>query len=239
MIIYPAIDIKDGQVVRLLQGDFSQVTEYADDPSLIAKTWEKKGAEWLHIVDLDGAKTGAMLNQNSIYKIVESISIPIQVGGGIRDLEQVRELIDGGVSRVILGTQVLEDENFLPNCLSEWKDKIAVSLDCSNGFVAQRGWTKTSDVKAVDLVKKLEDQGLKCLIFTDIARDGMLTGPNFEALEEMCAATNIPIIASGGVSSIDDIKRLAALKDKGVVGAITGKALYEGKVNLKEALKIC
>ena len=239
MIIYPAIDIKDANVVRLLQGDFSQVTEYADDPTLIAKTWVKKGAEWLHLVDLDGAKTGEMLNQKTIFKIVNSVDIPVQVGGGIRSMETVDELIEAGLSRVILGTKVLEDDKFLSECLSKYADKVAVSLDCNNGMIATKGWTNTTDVKATDFVKKLEEQGLQCLIYTDIARDGMLTGPNYEALEEMCDTTSIPIIASGGVSSLDDIKKLKTLESKGVAGAISGKALYEGKLSLREALEVC
>ncbi len=239
MIIFPAIDIKNGNVVRLLQGKFDEVTEYASDPLGMAKTFEAKGAQWIHIVDLDGAKTGAMQNKDIILKIAQEISIPIEVGGGIRTEEDIDDLINGGVKRVILGTKIIEDISFLSKMIEKWGDKIAVSLDCSNGYIAERGWVNTTDIKATELVSDLEKRGLKCLVFTDIARDGMLTGPNFESLEELCNLTNIDIIASGGVSNIEDIKQLKALEEKGVIGAITGKAIYEGKLDLKEALSLC
>jgi len=239
MIIFPAIDIKEGNVVRLVQGNFDEVTEYSGAPAATAKLWEEKGAQWIHVVDLDGAKTGKMQNKDTILNIAKSVEIPIQAGGGIRTEEDIRELIEGGVARVILGTKVIEDRAFLKRILERWKDKIAVSLDCSNGMVAQRGWTSTSNLKAVDFVKDLEALGLSCLIYTDIARDGMLGGPNFEGLAELAEETNIPIIASGGISNIDDIKKLLAFEGKGVIGAITGRAIYEGKLDLKEALKLC
>lgn len=239
MIIFPAIDIKGGNVVRLSQGNFDEVTEYSGSPVATAKLWEDKGAQWLHVVDLDGAKTGEMQNTDKILELAQSINIPVQTGGGIRTEEDIQKLLTGGIARVILGTRVIEDRSFLKKILDQWSDKIAVSLDCSNGMVAQRGWTSTSNVKATDFVKELEALGLSCLIYTDIARDGMLSGPNFEGLEEMAACTNIPIIASGGISNIEDIKKLIALEDKGIVGAITGRAIYEGKLDLKEALNLC
>jgi len=239
MIIFPAVDIKDGKVVRLSQGKFDEITEYSGDPVAMARLWEGKGAQWLHVVDLDGAKTGEMLNCEIILNIAQSVSIPIQIGGGIRKKEDIQKLLEGGVTRVILGTKIIEDRVFLKEIIDEWKDKIAVSLDCSDGIVAQRGWTSTSNIKAIDFVKDLEKLGLSCLIYTDIARDGMLTGPNFEGLIELAAATNIPIIASGGISDIEDIKKLLAIQDKGIIGAITGRAIYEGKLDLKETLKLC
>jgi phosphoribosylformimino-5-aminoimidazole carboxamide ribotide isomerase len=205
----------------------------------MARIWEQKGAQWLHIVDLDGAKTGEMQNLEIILNIARSVSIPIQIGGGIRKKEDIQKLLEGGVSRVILGTKIIEDRAFLKEIIDQWDDKIAVSLDCSNGFLAQRGWTSTSNIKAVDFVHDLETLGLSCLIYTDIARDGMLTGPNFEGLIELTAATSIPVIASGGISDIEDIKKLLAIQDKGIFGAITGRALYEGKLDLKEALELC
>ena len=238
MIIFPAIDIKDGKVVRLSQGKFDEITEYSGDPIVMARLWEKKGAQWLHVVDLDGAKTGEMQNLKIILNIVQSVSIPIQVGGGIRKKEDIKKLLEGGVSRMILGTKIIEDRIFLKEIIDQWKDKIAVSLDCSNGMIAQRGWTSTSNIKAIDFVKELEDLGLSCLIYTDIARDGMLTGPNFEDLTELAAVTNIPIIASGGISDIEDINKLLAIQDKGIIGAITGRAIYEGKLDLKEAIAL-
>jgi phosphoribosylformimino-5-aminoimidazole carboxamide ribotide isomerase len=239
MIIFPAIDIKEGNVVRLVQGHFDEVTEYSGAPVAIAKLWEDKGAQWIHVVDLDGAKTGEMQNRDTILEIANAVNIPIQTGGGIRTEEDILRLIEGGVARVILGTKVIEDRGFLKRVIDRWKDKIAVSLDCSMGMVAQRGWTSTTNLKAVDFVKDLEMYGVSCLIYTDIARDGMLTGPDLEGIKALAERTSIPIIASGGISSIDDIKKLCALKDKGIIGAITGRAIYEGKLDIKEALKIC
>ncbi len=239
MIIFPAIDIKEGNVVRLAQGKFDEVTEYSGTPAAMAKLWESKGAQWLHVVDLDGAKTGEMQNVETILHIAQAVNIPIQIGGGIRTEEDIRKLLEGGIARVILGTKVIEDCSFLKKIIDQWGSKIAVSLDCSNSMVAQRGWTSTSNLKATDFAKDLEAFGLSCLIYTDIARDGMLSGPNFEGLEELAGTTNIPIIASGGISDIEDIKKLLAVEDKGVIGAITGRAIYEGKLDLKEALKLC
>ena len=238
MIIYPAIDIQDRKVVRLKQGRFDDVTEYSSDPVEMAKHWAELGAQWLHVVDLDGAKTGEMKNLDIIHGSVEALNIPVQMGGGVRSLEAIESLVDSGVSRVILGTRIVEDRDFLKEALSRWSDKIAVSLDCSNGFVAQRGWTTTSEVKATDLAKELETMGLTCLIYTNIACDGMLTGPDIDGLKELLSVANIPLIASGGVSCIDDIKVLSELTGDGLLGAITGRAIYEGKLDFKEALEV-
>ncbi|MBF0478148.1 MAG: 1-(5-phosphoribosyl)-5-[(5-phosphoribosylamino)methylideneamino]imidazole-4-carboxamide isomerase [Candidatus Omnitrophica bacterium] len=236
MIIFPAIDIKDGKVVRLVQGKFDQVTEYGRDPVVMARFWETEGAEWLHIVDLDGAKDGVIRNKNIILQIARTVKIPIEMGGGIRTKEDIKSLIDGGVSRVILGTKVIQDLNFLKEIVGIWGDKIAVSLDCHNGMVAQHGWVSTSDVKATVFAKELEQIGVKWIIFTDIARDGMMTGPNMAALEAIAESVqHVNIIASGGVSSLEDLKQIKTLELKGVVGAITGKAIYEGKIDLKKA----
>jgi len=239
MIIFPAIDIKEGKVVRLAQGKFDEVTEYSGDPVAMARLWEKKGARWLHVVDLDGAKVGEMQNLDIVLNIVQSVSIPVQVGGGIRKKEDIQKLLNGGVARVILGTKIIEDRTFLKEIIDQWSTKIAISLDCSNGMLAQRGWTSTSNIKAIDFAKDLENLGLSCLIYTDIARDGMLAGPNFEGLTKLAEAISIPIIASGGISNIEDIKKLLALQDNGIIGAITGRAIYEGKLDLKEALELC
>jgi phosphoribosylformimino-5-aminoimidazole carboxamide ribotide isomerase len=180
-----------------------------------------------------------MQNMETILKIAASVKIPIQTGGGIRTEEDIKRLLEGGVARVILGTKVIEDRMFLKKVIDRWKEKIAVSLDCSNGMVAQRGWTSHTNIKATDFVKDLQALGLTCLIYTDIARDGMLNGPNLAGLEELADITNIPIIASGGISDIEDIKKLLTLEDKGIIGAIIGRALYEGKLDLKEALALC
>jgi len=239
MIILPAIDIKDGKVVRLLQGRFDEVTEYSNDPVAMAQHWESQGAEWLHVVDLNGAFEGKLKNLEIIKKIAKGIKIPIQVGGGIRRNEDILELLTSGVKRVTLGTKVVEDKKFLIGALSLGKDKIAVSLDCSKGMVAQRGWTTISNKKATDFAKELEECGLRCLIYTDIARDGMMTGPNFTGLKEILQAVKIPVIASGGVSNLEDIRKLLELEPAGVVGTIIGKAIYEEKIDLKEALLLC
>lgn len=239
MILFPAIDIQNGKVVRLIQGKFDQVTEYSHDPVSVAKQWEAQGAQWLHVVDLDGAKSGEIKNKDIILKVARSVKIPVQMGGGIRTKEEIAMLIEGGIARVVLGTKAIEDTTFLVDILGSWNEKIAVSLDCSGGFVAQHGWTMTSQIKATDLAKELELLGLKYLIYTDIARDGMLSGPNYEGLKALLDATRIPVIASGGIANLDDIIRLKSLESRGVIGAITGKAIYEGKLDLKKALALC
>ncbi|MBF0384681.1 MAG: 1-(5-phosphoribosyl)-5-[(5-phosphoribosylamino)methylideneamino]imidazole-4-carboxamide isomerase [Candidatus Omnitrophica bacterium] len=239
MLIIPAIDIREGKVVRLRQGDFNRVTEYFSDPVIVAKKWQDKGAQLIHVVDLDGAKAGKMQNISLILAIIKSLKIPVQVGGGIREQEEIKTLLDGGAKRVILGTKAVEDKEFLKVVLSKWKDKIAVSVDCSNGFVSERGWTETSSIKGIDFVKDLEKLGVKCIIYTDISRDGMLGGPNYTALKELLKTSKINIIASGGVSDINDIKKFLKIKKKNLLGVITGRAIYEGKLDLKEALKLC
>jgi phosphoribosylformimino-5-aminoimidazole carboxamide ribotide isomerase len=252
MIIFPAIDIKGGKVVRLEQGRFDKVTAYSSDPVQMAQKWKTHGAQWLHVVDLDGAQTGQLQSLETIKRIKREVAVSVQVGGGIRNLPVLNTLLDkeenpdtGGVDRVVLGTRaVIEDEknkDAFKKILIEWGEKIAVSIDCKNGFIAQRGWQEVTQVKGVDLVKRLALMGVKRLIYTDIARDGTLTGPNFAGLEEILKAVKIPVIASGGISSIEDIKKLIALaqKYKNLEGAITGKAIYEGKLDLKEAIKLC
>ncbi len=240
MIVFPAIDIKDGKVVRLAQGKFDYMTQYSDDPVTMAQKWASLGAEWLHVVDLDGAQTGEMKNFNIITKIVKSVKIPVQVGGGVRKETLVDDLINvAKVRRVVLGTKAVEDRAFLKNVLARHRDHVAVSLDCSNGFVTDRGWTEKTSIKAVDLVKELHPLGLRCLIYTDIACDGMLSGPNYPAIEEMLVVAKIPLIASGGIASIDDIRKLKALTPKGLIGVITGKAIYEGKLDFKQAVLLC
>jgi len=237
MILIPAIDIKDGQVVRLYQGDFAKQTGYDPYPLMAAKRWLDSGASWLHLVDLDGAKNGVMANKEHIIYIAEKIGIPVQVGGGIRDLQTVDDLIKAGVERVILGTRAIEDKKFLKNMLALHGDKVCVSLDCSNGFVTHHGWVSVTDIKATNLALELEAMGLKWLVYTDIARDGALKGPNFEQLQIMLnTVKSMNIIASGGISSLEDVQKLSLMK--GVAAAITGKAIYEGKLDFKEALKI-
>ncbi len=239
MILFPAIDIQQGKVVRLLQGKFDEVTEYAADPLVMARQWVSRGAQWLHVVDLDGAKEGKIQSWQSIRNIIKNIDVPIQMGGGIRTQEDIERLMDVGVKRVVVGTKVIEDRSFLKGILSRWPENIAVSLDCSNGLVAQRGWTSVTELRGIDFAKELQDLGLKYIIYTDIARDGMLTGPNFESIQEILDAVDISFIASGGISKLEDIKKLCILESQGLIGAITGKAIYEGTLNLEEALKVC
>ena len=239
MIIFPAIDIKNGKVVRLLQGKFDQVTEYSNDPVEMAKQWEGQGAEWLHVVDLDGALEGQPKNLNIIKNVAKSVKIPIQVGGGIREIENINALLNAQIARVVLGTRVVSDEQFLKNAITVGKEKIAVSLDCSKGMVAQRGWTEVSNIKAIEFAQQLVQSGLKYLIYTDIARDGMLTGPNIEELKSLLKTVKTNIIASGGVADMNDLKKLKSLEKDGLIGVITGKAIYEGKLDLKKAIALC
>ncbi len=239
MILYPAIDIQHQKVVRLKQGLFTESTEYSENPLSVARQWQDAGASWLHVIDLDGAQTGRIQNFETIALLAEQLDIPVQCGGGIRTRDDIAALMQAGVQRVILGTKIIEDLNFLKDLLRQWPDQIAVSLDCDQGRLTTRGWTKVTDIQAKDFAKELEDIGLSCLIYTDIKRDGMLTGPNYEALEELLAAINIPVIASGGIKDIQDIQKLKNLEGRGLAGAITGKAIYEGTLNLKEAIRIC
>ncbi|MBF0484987.1 MAG: 1-(5-phosphoribosyl)-5-[(5-phosphoribosylamino)methylideneamino]imidazole-4-carboxamide isomerase [Candidatus Omnitrophica bacterium] len=238
MLIIPAIDIKEGKVVRLFKGQFDKVTEYGSDPLETAMYWQALGAPYLHVVDLDGAKTGERANRDVIKRMAKELEIPLETGGGIRSLEAVRELLDAGIDRVILGTRAVEDKKFLSKALETWGSSIAVSLDCSNGFVAQRGWVETSQVKGKDFAQELARMGLKYIIYTDIARDGTLSGVNMQGLKEMLDIPDVNIIASGGVKNLDDIKALLALKNECLLGVITGKAIYEGTLNLEEALKL-
>ncbi|MBF0122046.1 MAG: 1-(5-phosphoribosyl)-5-[(5-phosphoribosylamino)methylideneamino]imidazole-4-carboxamide isomerase [Candidatus Omnitrophica bacterium] len=239
MIILPAIDIMHGKVVRLFKGQFDQITEYGSDPVEMARHWEALGAKYLHVVDLDGAETGERRNSAVIKRIAREIKIPIETGGGIRTRDVLDEYLDNGVSRVVLGTRVVEDRDFLGSVLKSWKDRIAVSLDCKEGFVAQRGWVETSTVKGIDLANDLAAMGLAYIIYTDIARDGALSGPNMDGLQEMLKLTGVKIIASGGIKDIADIKALLALNSPNLYGAITGRAIYEGKLDFQEALKLC
>lgn len=233
MLILPAIDLQDGRCVRLMQGDFAQVTQFSDDPAAVARRWQAEGAEWLHVVDLDGARHGTPQNRESIRQIREAVAIPIEVGGGLRALKDVAALLDLGIERVILGTAALKDRAFLRACLERWGERIAIGLDARNGLVATDGWLETSTVPALTLAQELAAEGVARLIATDTQRDGALSGPNLDALAALLAVVKRPIIASGGVASLDDLQQLAAL---GVEGAIIGRALYTGAVRLPEAL---
>ena len=239
MIVIPAIDLKDGKVVRLSQGKFNEVTIYSENPVETAKHWQAAGAKLLHVVDLDGAEHGEMKNFSFIEKIMKTVEVPVQVGGGIRTRADIEKLFAAGAARVILGTKVIEDRNFFKEILAQWQDKIVVSLDCSRGIVTQKGWTAVSKLKGTDFAKELQRLGLKQIIYTDVARDGMLMGPNMNAIREILQAVQIPVIASGGVSQLDDIINLKTLSSSGLCGVIVGKALYERRLYLKDAIDIC
>lgn len=233
MILFPAIDIRNGKCVRLIQGDYDQEIIYGDSPTEMALLWEKQGAEYIHIVDLDGAKTGDSANRVAIEEVAKAVSIPIQVGGGIRSMEIIDGHIQSGVSRVIIGTAAITNRPFLEQAVAKYGDKIAVSIDARNGYVATDGWTETTDTKAIDLLKDLEKIGVKTIVYTDIFKDGMMQGPNFEELAMVDEASPIDVIASGGVSTEEDIEKLQAMN---LYGAIIGKALYEGNLSLEALL---
>ncbi|HPW99236.1 MAG TPA: 1-(5-phosphoribosyl)-5-[(5-phosphoribosylamino)methylideneamino]imidazole-4-carboxamide isomerase [Sedimentibacter sp.] len=235
MILLPAIDIKDNKCVRLTQGKFDKLVVYSDDPGEMAKKWESMGAEYLHVVDLDGAKNEGFQNRRSIEKIAKSISIPMQAGGGIRSEERVKDLINIGVDRVIVGTMAIENRELLTKLVKNYKDHIAVSIDALKGKVATRGWQRVENVDSIEMCKALESMGIRTIVYTDISKDGMLSGPNFDIYKELSTKTIINIIASGGVTTLEDIKKL---REMNLYGAIIGKALYDGRLDFKDALKI-
>ncbi len=233
MLIFPAIDLQAGRCVRLTQGDFARSQEFSDDPAAVAQRWQAEGGRWLHVVDLDGARAGAPQNLEAIKAIRAAVSIPIEVGGGLRSLETIGALFDLGVERAILGTAALKDRAFLRACLARWGERIAVGLDARDGMVATDGWLETSATAALTLARELAAEGVARFIYTDIARDGMLSGPNLKSLAQLQQAIAQPVIASGGVSSLADVRALAGLD---VEGAIVGRALYAGEVKLAEAI---
>lgn len=233
MIIFPAIDIKDGKCVRLNQGDFNQVEIMESDPVKVAQDFVAKGAEFLHIVDLDGALEGNVKNLEIIKLIIEAVDIPIQVGGGIRDMIKVDELLSIGVDRVILGTSALLDRDFLRKAIYKYDNRIVVGVDARDELVATSGWIDVSEINYVDFSLELETLGVKTIVFTDISKDGMLDGPNIEQLLKLSRAVDIDIIASGGVSTMGDVLRL---REENFYGAIIGKAIYKGKINLEKAI---
>jgi len=239
MLVIPAIDIQNGQVVRLRQGKFDDVTVYSEDPVATAKHWQDKGAQILHVVDLDGARKEHLQNAETIVHIARNLKIPVQTGGGIRELKDIDFLLSGGVTRVVLGTKATQDRGFLSEILTQFKGRVMVSIDCAKGRVTQKGWTKTCELNAIDFARELESLGLEYLIYTDIARDGMLTGPNIQALRELLQEISIPIIASGGISELEDLAALKKLEPEGLMGAIVGKALYENRFDLKDAIDLC
>jgi len=238
MIIIPAIDLKGGKCVRLLQGRMEDATVYSDSPAGQARVFQDQGAEIIHVVDLDGAFAGSPKNLDSIKSIVAEVSVPIEVGGGIRDMATIDLLLGLGVSRVILGTAALEVPGLMVLACKKYPGRIVAGIDAKNGMVAVRGWGDVSGVKVFDLAKKMEDAGVRAIIYTDISRDGMLTGHNMDATVALARHVHVPIIASGGVKDIDDVKGLMVVEHLGIEGVITGKAIYEGTMDLKEAIAI-
>ncbi len=235
MRIYPAIDIKDGKCVRLFKGDYDKVTVYGDNPVQMAKKWENEGGEFIHVVDLDGAKAGTGVNAKIISDICKNVSVPVQTGGGIRTLEDIEEKIASGVNRVIIGTKAVRDESFVKTAVEKFGDKIVIGIDAKDGMVAVEGWEEVSEFGAVEFAKKMESLGVKTIVYTDIATDGTLKGPNVEAMKEMADSVNMDVIASGGIGNIEHIK---ALIPTGVEGVIVGKALYTESVSLADAIKV-
>lgn len=235
MIIYPAIDIKDGKCVRLVQGDMDKATVYHDDPVEAALRWQELGAGYLHIVDLNGAFAGLPSNKKAIEEIVQKVKIPVQLGGGIRDITTLESLFKVGVQRGILGTAALKDREFVIKAVEKFPSRVVVGIDARDGYVAVEGWQQVSRVKVMDFAREIRDIGVKTIIFTDIARDGMMQGPNISSIEKMVEKTGLEVIASGGIRSIEDLK---TVKKAGCKGAVVGKALYTGNIDLKKALQL-
>ncbi len=238
MIVIPAIDLKNGACVRLEQGLMERDTVYSDDPAAQALIWQQQGGELLHIVDLDGAFAGEPKNRAAIEAIVAALDIPTELGGGIRDMATIEAYLGMGVGRVILGTVAKENPAFVAEACKAFPGQIVVGIDASNGMVAVRGWADVTQKRAIDLALELEDCGVAAIIYTDIARDGMMAGPNIAETRALAEAIAIPVIASGGVSSLDDIRNLLAIEDSGVCGVITGKAIYSGALDLAEAVAL-
>ncbi len=237
MDVIPAIDILDGRCVRLYQGDYQQSEVFGEDPVEVAQRWYSQGAKYLHVVDLDGAKEGKPKNLKVIEAIARSIPIRVQMGGGLRDRQSIISVLRSGVSRVILGTAAVENSQLIADICAEFPEQIMIGIDARDGKVATRGWLTTSDVMAVDLAKRMTSVGIAGIIYTDIHRDGTMQGPNIEALRQLAENVDVPVIASGGVSSITDLLNLVSLESVGVTGAIVGKAIYTGDIQLREAIR--
>ncbi|MBQ8525611.1 MAG: 1-(5-phosphoribosyl)-5-[Clostridia bacterium] len=235
MHIFPAIDLFDGKAVRLLKGDYNQMTVYSDNPAEFALDFEKQGAKYLHLVDLEDAKDGTTPNIDTVAQIVSKTSLFTEIGGGIRSMEVIDKYMSIGVDRVILGTAAVNDSEFLKKAIEKYGDKIAVGVDIKDGYVAVKGWTEKSEYNCFDFCSKMQDMGVKTLICTDISKDGAMQGTNHELYKELSEKFSMDITASGGVSSMDDVKRLAKL---GIYGAIIGKAYYTGAISIKEAIEV-
>lgn len=233
MQIWPAIDLRGGKCVRLVQGDYARETVYGDDPAAMARRWVGEGAKFLHLVDLDGARDGKLINQDAVAAIVSAVDVPTELGGGVRYESSIRQLLELGLSRVVVGTKAIREPDWLKQMCATFPEQIVLGIDAKDGRVATDGWLEVSDVPAADLAAQFDGQPLAAIVYTDIATDGMLAGPNVEAMREMASAVNVPVIASGGVTTAEDV---AKLKQTGVAGCIIGRALYEGKLSLADAL---
>ena len=236
MILYPAIDLKGGQCVRLLRGDMDKATVFNSDPADQARRFAEQGCEWLHVVDLDGAFAGQPVNRPAVEAILKAVKVPVQLGGGIRDLAILAAWMEAGLSRAILGTVALRNPDLVRQACRLYPGRIAVGIDARDGFVAVEGWAETSSVTAIDLAKKLEDAGVTAIIYTDIDRDGAMGGANIDATVALAQAISTPVIASGGVSSLEDLLALKKVAAAGIAGVISGRALYDGRIDLAQAL---
>lgn len=238
MIIIPAIDLKDGRCVRLAQGDFNRITVYSNHPEGIAEKWAQQGAQRIHIVDLDGSVAGSPKNRKTIGSIIKSVRLPVQVGGGIRDISTIEDYLNMGVNWVIIGTKAMTDRDFVLRVCDLYRGKIILGLDAKDGKIAIQGWTEHTSTSLMETAKSYEKHGLAAIVYTDIKRDGMEVGVNVEATKALAEAVDIPVIASGGVSGLLDIERLMEIEKSGVIGVIVGKALYSGAISLKDAISI-
>jgi phosphoribosylformimino-5-aminoimidazole carboxamide ribotide isomerase len=238
MIFFPAIDLKDGQCVRLLRGEMDQATVFNDNPGAQAKAFVDEGCEWIHVVDLNGAFAGKPVNAEAVDGILAQARVPVELGGGIRDMKTIEFWLERGVRRVILGTVALRDPELVKTACKAFPGRIAVGVDAKDGFVAVEGWAEVSDLKAVDLARKFEDVGVAAIIFTDIARDGLMQGPNIDATIDLARAISTPVIASGGVSSMDDLRQLKERGGRVLEGVISGRAVYDGAIKVRDAVKL-
>ncbi len=238
MIIYPAIDLKDGKCVRLVHGYMDQATVFSHSPADQAKLFESQGAEWIHVVDLNGAFAGKPVNMEAVQSILEAVSVPIQLGGGIRDMQTIDSWIEAGVQRVILGTVALRDPDLVRHACKKYPGQIAVGIDARDGVVAVEGWAEKSELTALELALKFEDAGVACIIFTNVNHDGAMGGVDLEGTKSLAEAISTPVIASGGVSSIEDLIALKEAAPSGISGAISGRAIYDGAIDLKKAIEV-
>jgi phosphoribosylformimino-5-aminoimidazole carboxamide ribotide isomerase len=238
MILFPAIDLKEGACVRLLRGEMDQATVFNTDPAAQAASFEEAGCRWLHLVDLDGAFVGQSKNGAAVEAILKRVKVPVQLGGGIRTADHIRTWLEAGIARVILGTIALRDPGLVKQACKDWPGRIVVGIDARDGRVAVEGWAETSDVTALDLARRFVDAGVAAIVYTDIDRDGAMQGPNVDATAALARAVPIPVVASGGVSSLADLAALKARAADGIAGVISGRALYDGRIDLAEAIRL-